>query len=149
MKEPLLQEQKKQQPVNVQLFQYQQPFQLESGARFNDLTIAYHTWGTLNETKDNVIWICHALTANSNAQEWWPNMIGEGLPFDTNKYFVICANIIGSCYGTTGPSDINPNTGKPYHHSFPLITIRDMVNAHELLRKHLGIQKIHLIVGGS
>ena len=132
-----------------QHFHYQQPFLLESGESLPELSISYYTWGQLNETKDNVIWICHALTANANAREWWPNLIGEGLAFDTEKYFVICANILGSCYGTTGPSSIHPGTGKPYLHQFPFITIRDMVSAHNLLRQHLGIRGIHLLAGGS
>lgn len=133
----------------VKTFSSSQPFALETGAVLHELTIAYHTWGQLNEAGDNVIWVCHALTANSNAKEWWPNLIGPGLVFDTNHYFIVCANILGSCYGTTGPSSINPETGKPYFYSFPFITIRDMVNAHDLLREHLGIQKIHLLAGGS
>jgi homoserine O-acetyltransferase len=81
--------------------------------------------------------------------EWWPEMIGENRCFDTSKYFIVCANILGSCYGTTGPVSVNPLTGKPYYSSFPTITIRDMVNAHELLRKHLGIQKIKMVIGSS
>ena len=133
----------------VLAFHYQRPFYLENGSVLPALTIAYHTWGQLNEQGDNVIWICHALTANSNAREWWPNLIGDGLLFDTRKYFVVCANILGSCYGTTGPSSLNPATGKPYLHDFPFITIRDMVNAHDLLREHLGIRQIDLLAGGS
>ena len=132
-----------------QVFHSRQPFLLESGESLPELSITYHTWGRLNETADNVIWVCHALTANSNAKEWWPNLIGEGLAFDTSRYFVICANILGSCYGTTGPSSINPQTGKPYLHAFPFITIRDIVQAHALLRQHLGIMGIHLLAGGS
>ncbi|MFO7827832.1 MAG: homoserine O-acetyltransferase [Bacteroidales bacterium] len=130
-------------------FQYKGEFKLENGQSLHDIQIAYHTAGNLNQAKDNVIWVCHALTANSDVAEWWPNMVGDGLLFDTNKYFIICANFLGSCYGTTGPLSINPKTGKPYYHEFPLITIRDMVSAHELLRKHLGIPKIFMITGGS
>lgn len=133
----------------MKIYHYKEPLVLENGAGLKELHIAYHTWGTINEKKDNVIWICHALTANSNAQEWWPNLIGEGLLFDTTNYFIVCDNILGSCYGTTGPSSINPDTAAPYYHSFPSITIRDMVKAHEVLRQYLGIQKIHLLVGGS
>lgn len=130
-------------------YHYNGRFTLESGAALTELHIAYHTWGRLNEKGDNVIWICHALTANSNAKDWWPHLIGEGAAFDTHNYFVVCANIVGSCYGTTGPSSTNPETGSPYFKNFPAITIRDMVNAHELLREHLGIKSIHLLVGGS
>jgi homoserine O-acetyltransferase len=133
----------------MKLFTSHQPFELESGAVLPELTLAYHTYGELNETRDNVIWICHALTANSDVQQWWPNMVGEGMAFDTKKYFIICVNIPGSCYGSTGPLSINPKTGQPYYDSFPLITIRDMVKGFQLLAKELSIRKIHLIAGGS
>ena len=133
----------------MQVYKHTNPFPLENGAILQQLEIAYDTWGELNQDGDNVIWICHALTANSNAKEWWPGLIGEGLAFDTNKYFVVCANILGSCYGTTGPASIDPCQHKPYYHEFPFITIRDMVNAHQLLCNHLGIKKIHLRAGGS
>jgi len=133
----------------MQVYKHSGPFLLENGTTLPELEIAYDSWGELNENRDNVIWICHALTANSNAKEWWPGLIGEGLAFDTEKYFVICANILGSCYGTTGPASIDPCQQKPYYHHFPFITIRDMVNAHQLLCEHLGIQKIHVLAGGS
>src|SRR5678815_1827606 len=99
----------------MEYFQYQQSFTLESGQTLPGLTIAYHSYGQLNANKDNVIWICHALTANSDAKEWWPGMIGKGLLFDTDNYFIICANILGSCYGTTGPLSVNPHTGQLYY----------------------------------
>ena len=130
-------------------FQYKGEFKLENGQSLLDIKVAYHTAGELNKAKNNVIWVCHAMTANSDVAEWWPNTVGDGLLFDTSKYFIICANYLGSCYGTTGPLSINPKTGKQYFHEFPLITVRDMVNAHELLRKHLGITKILMITGGS
>lgn len=133
----------------VQTLHLKETFFLESGEALPELSIAYHTWGRLNTNGDNVIWICHALTANSDAKGWWPNLVGDGLAFDTTHYFVVCANILGSCYGTTGPSSLNPATGHPYFHSFPFITIRDMVNAHDRLREHLGIRSIHLLAGGS
>jgi len=130
-------------------FQYKGEFKLENGQSLHDIRITYHTAGELNAAKTNVIWVCHALTANSDVAEWWPNMVGDGLLFDTSKYFIVCANFLGSCYGTTGPLSVNPKTGTPYYHDFPLITIRDMVNAHELLCAHLGISKIFMITGGS
>ncbi len=133
----------------MEYFHYQQPFVLESGETLPEITIAYHSYGNLNATRDNVIWICHALTANSDVEEWWPGMIGKGLLFDPEKHFIICANILGSCYGTTGPLSVNQNTGKLYYHSFPFTTIRDMVKAHILLRQHLDIAKIELLIGGS
>ncbi len=133
----------------MEYFQYQHPFTLENGQSLPELTIAYHSYGRLNASKDNVIWICHALTANSDAQDWWPGMIGKGLLLDPDKHFIICANILGSCYGSTGPLSINPASDSPYYNSFPIVTIRDMVKAHILLREHLGIAKIELLIGGS
>ena len=133
----------------MKYFHYKQSFTLESGAVLPELTIAYHTYGTLNERGDNVIWICHALTANSDVEAWWPNIIGEDEVFDPAKYFIVCANILGSCYGTTGPLSTNPQTGQPYYSTFPFITIRDMVSAHQLLCTHLNIHRIQLLVGGS
>ncbi|MFT4061376.1 MAG: homoserine O-acetyltransferase [Edaphocola sp.] len=130
-------------------YQHPNTVKLESGESLYGLAICYHTWGTLNESRDNVLWICHALTANSDAASWWPGMVGPGLPFDTNQYFVVCANIPGSCYGSTGPLSINADTGSAYFATFPFITIRDMVTAHELLRQHLGIEKIKVLIGGS
>jgi homoserine O-acetyltransferase/O-succinyltransferase len=133
----------------MEYFQYQQPFELESGPILPELTIAYHTYGQLNASRDNVIWICHALTANSDAADWWPGMIGEGMAFDTSTHFIICANILGSCYGSTGPLSIDPRTGQPYFQNFPWVTMRDIVRGHILLREHLGISSIELMVGGS
>lgn len=133
----------------MQRFHYTGDFILENGEVLKGLDIAFHTYGQLNEAKDNVIWICHALTANSDVQAWWPGVVGEGLVFDTSRYFVVCANILGSCYGTTGPTDINTQTAQPYFDRFPLITIRDMVKAHQLLQQHLGIKRIALLAGGS
>lgn len=124
-------------------------YSLELGGVLPSLQIAYNSWGKLNEKRDNVIWVCHAFTANADAHDWWPGMIGPGLLMDTDKYFVICANIIGSCYGTSGPLDENPETGKSWFRDFPMITVRDLVNAHELLRKHLGIESVFLTIGGS
>lgn len=130
-------------------FTCKQPFGLESGEVLPELTIAYHTYGTLNTEKDNVVWICHALTANADPADWWNGLVGEGLALDPEKYFIVCANILGSCYGSTGPLSINPLTEEPYYTMFPAITIRDMVNAHILLRKHLEIDRIYLLAGGS
>jgi homoserine O-acetyltransferase len=96
-----------------------------------------------------VVWVCHALTANSEAVSWWDGLIGEGKLYDTSKYYIVCANILGSCYGSSGPLEINPETGIPYYLSFPQFTIRDLVSAHEILRKHLEINKIHTCLGGS
>lgn len=124
-------------------------FKLESGEELKQIEITYHTAGELNYDQSNVIWVCHALTANSNVTDWWPGMFGEGKLVDPSKHFIVCANILGSCYGTTGPLSLNPESKRPYFREFPLITVRDMVNAHELLRNHLKIERIHTVVGGS
>lgn len=130
-------------------FQYSQQFDLESGGNLPGFTLAYDTYGKLNEKKDNVIWICHALTANSDAADWWPGLIGKDKLFSPDKYFIVCANIIGSCYGSTGPLSMNLLTGRAFYHNFPFITVRDIVNTLDLLRLHLGIESIYAIMGGS
>ncbi|SHN44271.1 homoserine O-acetyltransferase [Chitinophaga sp. CF418] len=135
--------------MTVHNFHHKQPFTLESGAVLPELHVAYHTYGTLNSTGNNVVWICHALTANSDVMDWWKGLIGPGQAIDPEKDFIVCANILGSCYGTSGPLSPNPATGQPYFHSFPKVTIRDMVSAHVLLRQHLGIQQVKLLLGGS
>jgi homoserine O-acetyltransferase len=128
---------------------YNHPFKTETGAIFPALEIVYNTWGKLNSEADNVIWVCHALTANSDVESWWPGMVGKGLLFDPEKYFIVCANVLGSCYGTTGPASLNPVTCSPWLNDFPLITLRDLVNVHEILRKHLNIKHIHTVIGAS
>ncbi len=133
----------------MNFFHYPHQIELECGGTLGELSIAYTTYGNLNDDKSNVVWICHALTANSNAAAWWNGVVGIDHVIDPGKYFIVCANILGSCYGTTGPLSINPATGNPYYNSFPLVTIRDMVQAHILLRRHLGIEKIFLLMGGS
>ncbi|GAA4318043.1 homoserine O-acetyltransferase MetX [Compostibacter hankyongensis] len=135
--------------MSLQLFTHAQPFPLESGSMLPALDIGYHTYGTLNAAGDNVIWICHALTANSDVADWWSGLVGAGRVLDFNKYFVVCANIPGSCYGSSGPLSKNPQTGKAYYSAFPQVSIRDIVRAHMLLREHLGIRSIRLLAGGS
>lgn len=124
------------------------PFVLESGAVLPEVHINYSTFGTLSETGDNVIWICHALTANSDPSAWWSELVGEDKFYNPQQYFVVCANVVGSCYGSSGPLTMNA-IGTPYYHDFPQVTIRDMVQAHELLRAHLNIHQIHTCIGGS
>lgn len=130
-------------------FRYEHPFELEGGGILPGITIAYHVYGRLNEDRSNVVWVCHALTANSEVAHWWPGVVGEKGPVHPDRYFIVCANILGSCYGSTGPLSTDPRTGNPYYGHFPAITIRDMVKAHILLRQHLGIDRIHLLMGGS
>ena len=103
------------------------PFELETGHTLPELRIAYHTYGTLNAAKDNVAWVCHALTANSDVADWWPHTVEAGRFLDPARHFVVCANIIGSHYGTTGPLHVNPATGRPWYKDFPPFTIRDIV----------------------
>ena len=130
-------------------FHYPHTFALEGGNSLPSITIAYSTYGTMNADKSNVVWVCHALTANSEAADWWGGLIGSAKVIDPDKHFIVCANILGSCYGSTGPLSINPVTQAPYYSSFPLVTIRDMVKAHIHLREHLEIEKIFLLMGGS
>lgn len=133
----------------MKFFDSQTDFTLENGKVLPSLRVAYHTYGQLNADKTNVIWVCHALTASSDAADWWKGLVGEGCLINPDRYFIVCANILGSCYGTTGPLSNDPATGKPYFSSFPQVTIRDMVQSFILLRKHLGIDRIHLLMGGS
>lgn len=133
----------------IQTLIVDKPFQLEAGGTLPRLEIAYQTYGTMGPGKGNVVWVCHALTGNSDAADWWSGLVGAGRLFDPERYFIVCANNLGSCYGTTGPASINPETGEPYRASFPEITIRDMVHAHQLLAAHLGIDRIHVVLGGS
>lgn len=119
---------------------------LEAGGTLEDACIVYHTSPA---RKGRVIWICHALTANSDVQDWWPQMVGPGKPVDTEKDFVVCVNIPGSPYGSVGPRSVNPATGKPWLLDFPAITTRDMVTACIHVRKILGIEKIDLLIGSS
>ncbi len=133
----------------VQYYHHKASFLLESGTVLEGLQIAYQTYGKLNRQGDNVVWICHALTANAEAADWWNGLVGTGKLFDPEQYFIVCANMLGSCYGSTGPQSINPLTGQVYGADFPLVTTRDMAQAHALLRQVLGIQKIRLAIGGS
>ncbi|MFT5833378.1 MAG: homoserine O-acetyltransferase [Cognaticolwellia sp.] len=130
----------------MKTYKYNQTFALELGEELPYLEIAYHTYGKLNKDKSNVVWVCHALTANSDVFDWWSGLFGENDLYNPESNFIVCANILGSCYGTTSPLQTTKN--KKYH-KFPMVTIRDMVNAHEVLRKHLRIEKINTIIGGS
>ena len=121
---------------------------LENGETLPDITIAYQSWGTLNADKSNAILVNHAMTGWSDVPGWWPQMVGPGLPFDTDKYFVLCPNVIGGCQGSTGPASIAPD-GKRYGSRFPIVTIRDMVSAEIALSDALGIEKYLLAVGPS
>ncbi|MEO5681131.1 MAG: homoserine O-acetyltransferase [Chitinophagaceae bacterium] len=131
------------------IFTYHQSFTLESGSVLPGYHLAYTTYGSLNKNKDNAVWIFHALTANSDPAEWWAGLVGHGKLFDPALHFIVCVNMPGSCYGSTGPLDINPQTNAPYYHDFPFFTTRDMVRAYQPLKDLLGIRKIHMGIGGS
>ena len=133
------------------------PLLLESGGRIEDLQVAYRTYGQLNAARSNAILICHALTldqhvASSNPVTgrpgWWSMSVGPGLPIDPERHFIVCANVVGGCMGTTGPGSPDPATGQPYGLTFPVITIADMVRAQAMLLDHLGIDSLLAVVGG-
>lgn len=124
------------------------PLELELGGVLPQVEIAYHTYGTLTDSS-RVIWVCHALTASSDCADWWSGLIGSGTVFDPARDFIVCANILGSCYGSSGPLSIHPGKGVPYFSNFPRVTIRDLVRAHELLREYLRLPLIDIAMGGS
>jgi homoserine O-acetyltransferase/O-succinyltransferase len=129
--------------------QLTEPFELESGQMLLRVQIAYRTWGKLNARADNAVLICHALTEWADADDWWAPLFGVGKTFDPNTDFVICSNVLGSCYGTTGPISRNPQTGKPYGAEFPAITVRDMVRLQAKLLDALSVKQLKLVIGGS
>jgi len=140
------------------IFGADNPLRLDSGAVLSPFEIAYQDYGTLNENKSNAILICHALTGDhyvashhpiTGKAGWWSTMVGPGKIIDTDKYYVICANVIGGCMGSSGPSSINPQTGKPYGLHFPMVTIGDMVRAQAMLLDYLGIDTLFCAIGGS
>lgn len=140
------------------IFENPQKLKLESGEKLEQVTIAYETYGKLNPQKSNAILVLHAFSGDAHAAGfhkqdkhpgWWDVMIGPGKAFDTEKYFIICSNVISGCNGSTGPASINPKTGKPYATDFPVVTIKDMIDAQQILVDHLGIEKLHTVVGGS
>lgn len=129
-------------------FIYEDKFEFEAGGSIQGLELEYHcSEGGYHGQK--VIWICHALTANSDASDWWPQLVGPGKLFDTEKYFVICGNILGSCYGSAGPATINPETGKTFFFDFPKTTVRDVVKALDIIREHARVPQIDFLVGSS
>lgn len=135
--------------LELHRYSHKETFTLESGEELKELELAYHCSPGGYHPGDKVVWLCHGLTANSDAEDWWPGMVGPGLLFDPEKYFIVCVNMLGSCYGSTGPSSVDAELDEPYMLSFPMVTIRDMVRANILVREHLGIEKIDLLVGPS
>ena len=140
-------------------FVHSRPFAFRSGQTLPGFTLRYETYGTLNITRDNVVLICHALSGDHHCAGWhspddrkpgwWNNLIGPGKAVDTRRFFVICANVLGGCQGSTGPSSADPSTGRPYGITFPFVTISDIVRSQKLLLEHLGIDELHAVIGGS
>lgn len=135
--------------INRQCFNSNNEFKLECGRVLSNMSIAYTTYGKLSPKMDNIIWVCHALTANSDVDSWWPNTVVAGRFLDPERYFVICANILASPYGTTSPLSIDVETGEPFFDTFPVVTVKDMVKAHQLLARHLDIDGVKMIIGSS
>lgn len=133
----------------MHIFKYQQAFKLESGITIPGFHLGYTTLGELNDAKDNVVWVFHALTANSNPAEWWDGLVGEGKIFNPQQHFIVCVNMPGSCYGSIHPLDVDPATSEPFFHRFPLFTTRDMARVYQPLKDFLGIHKIYVGLGGS
>src|SRR5690606_29512365 len=142
------------------VFQGDRPLTLASGATLPEVEVAYETYGELNAEKSNAVFICHALSGDAHAAGvhegddpnrpgWWDNIVGPGRPLDTDRFLVICANVLGGCKGTTGPSSPDPATGKPYGLRFPLVQVRDLVEVHRGLLRELGIERLLAAVGGS
>jgi homoserine O-acetyltransferase len=123
--------------------------ELEAGRRLAPVRVAYRTWGVLNEAGDNAVVVCHALTGSADADRWWAGMFGPGRALDPDRDFVVCANLLGSCYGTTGPTAIDPASGRRYGPDFPPVTVRDMVRLQFALLQHLGVRRVQLALGGS
>jgi homoserine O-acetyltransferase len=139
-------------------FPADRPLSLDSGASLGPLEVAYKTYGRLNEARSNAVLVCHALTLDQHVASvhpttgkpgWWSRMVGPGLPLDPERYFIVCANVVGGCMGTTGPASTDPETGEPYGLAFPVITIGDMVRAQAMLIEALGIETLFAVVGGS
>ena len=124
-------------------------FDFEAGGHVGSADLVYYTSARERRPDDKVVWVCHALTGNADPTDWWKDLFGPGLLFDPDRYFVVCAAMIGSAYGEFGPTTINPETGKPYLLDFPATTVRDIVSANILVRKHLGIEKIDILLGPS
>ena len=145
--------------VAPRVFVHPKPFSFRSGQTLPAFTLRYETYGTLNATRDNAVLICHALSGDHHAAGWhspadkkpgwWNNLIGPGKAVDTRRFFVVCANVLGGCQGSTGPSSLNPETGRAYGIQFPFVTIGDMVRAQKLLLDHLGVAELHTVIGGS
>lgn len=130
-------------------FHSNEHFPLEKGGSLPGFSLSYTTYGKLNADKSNVVWVCHALTGSADPFSWWPGIVGPDCVIDPKRHFIICANVLGGCYGSTGPLSVNPDTRTPWYHSFPELTNCDMVSAFRLLKTHLGFKQLLLLIGGS
>lgn len=128
---------------------FDNPLITDSGYELPEPTVAYQTWGSLNRHRKNAVLVCHALTGNTKADDWFGGLFGKGKTLDPERHFIICPNVLGSCYGTTGPASINPKNGKAYRMDFPIVNVRDMVRLHQRLLDSLGVQGVELAIGGS
>ncbi|NHE57457.1 homoserine O-acetyltransferase family protein [Cyclobacterium plantarum] len=135
--------------MTQEIFYCKEALHLESGEILPEFQLSFTTQGQLNDKKDNVVWVLHALTGDANPQEWWAGLIGEDKFYDPSRHFIICANFLGSCYGSTQPLSVNPGTGKPYYYDFPNLTTRDIAASMDKLRLHLGLDQIDTVIGGS
>ncbi len=146
-------------PGSRHFLELQRPLALEGGDVLDEVTVAYETWGALNARGDNAILICHALTGDAHVtgggggtytpEGWWSRIVGPGAAIDTDRYFVVCANVLGGCQGTTGPASINPRSGRPYGSGFPQVTNRDIVRSQACLADELGVEQWFSVIGGS
>jgi homoserine O-acetyltransferase len=130
-------------------FQSSAPLKLESGEILENFTVAYTTYGALNSDHSNVIWAVHALTGDTQVADWWSGLVGESALYNYSSHFIICANLLGSSYGSTNALSENPSTGTPYFYDFPVLSTRDLAQSLEMLRQHLKIKQIHTLIGGS
>lgn len=134
---------------NSESITFEKPFVTEGAETIPNPTVTYQAWGTLNDKRDNVVLVCHALTGDTSADEWFGGLFGPGKPLDPEQQFIVCPNVIGSCYGSSGPTSIHPETGKPYRAQFPQVTIRDMVRLQQQLLDELQVTGIETVIGGS
>jgi homoserine O-acetyltransferase len=130
-------------------FATDRPFRLAGGGELQPVTLHYAQYGELSPDRDNVVLVCHALSGSARAADWWPELFGPGRPLDPARHCIVCANVLGSCYGSTGPTSLNPRTGAPYAGDFPVVSIGDMVRAQAELLDHLGIERLRCVIGGS
>ena len=143
--------------MGYQLFKCEEPFPFKHGGVIPELEVAYETWGQLNTQRSNAVLLCTGLSASSHARShpgntslgWWEKFIGPGRAIDTDKFFVVCSNVIGGCYGSSGPSSLNPVTGEEFAMTFPIVSVEDMLTAQFKLLDHLGIDKLHTSIGSS